>query len=181
MKPSKANINPEDHIGLVKSIAKGFKSRDSHALPTSDRVSVGYIALLKAVKNFDPSKGFAFTTYASRVIKSDISRYITLHGHRTFTRPYDPIQECPPVDPDCYIYIKLLSQERHFEELAEEKDYIQSILSRCSKQEKAVLKGIFAGKTQKDIAKALGCKQANISRIYNALIKRERELYVVNP
>ena len=171
-----SKVNPEDHIGLVKTIAKGFKSRDSHALPTSDRVSVGYISLLKAVKNFDPSKGFAFTTYASRVIKSDISRYITVHGHRTFTRPYEPIQKCPSVDPDPNVCINIPSHEKNFEELTEEKDYIQSILSRCSKQEKAVLNGIFSGKMQKDIAATLGCKQANISRIYNNIITKEKQL-----
>lgn len=61
----------EQNIGLVHSIAKRFKGR---GVEYEDLFQSGCIGLIKAVDNFDESKGFQFSTYAVPVIMGEIKR-----------------------------------------------------------------------------------------------------------
>ena len=61
----------EDNIGLVHSVAKRFKGR---GVDYEDLFQSGCIGLIKAVDNFDESKGFQFSTYAVPVIMGEIKR-----------------------------------------------------------------------------------------------------------
>lgn len=61
----------EDNIGLVHSIANRFRGRGTDY---EDLFQSGCIGLIKAVDNFDASKGFAFSTYAVPVIMGEIRR-----------------------------------------------------------------------------------------------------------
>lgn len=61
----------EDNIGLVHSVAKRFKGRGADY---EDLFQSGCIGLIKAVDNFDESKGFQFSTYAVPVIMGEIKR-----------------------------------------------------------------------------------------------------------
>jgi RNA polymerase sporulation-specific sigma factor len=60
-----------DNIGLVHSIANRFRHRGEDY---DDLFQAGCIGLIKAVDNFDESKGFAFSTYAVPVIMGEIRR-----------------------------------------------------------------------------------------------------------
>lgn len=61
----------EKNIGLVHSIASRFKGR---GVDYEDLFQNGCVGLIKAVDNFDESKGFAFSTYAVPVIMGEIKR-----------------------------------------------------------------------------------------------------------
>ena len=61
----------EKNIGLVHSIAKRFKGRGEDY---DDLYQAGCVGLIKAVDNFDESKGFLFSTYAVPVIMGEIRR-----------------------------------------------------------------------------------------------------------
>lgn len=61
----------EDNIGLVHSIAKRFTGR---GVDYEDLFQTGCIGLIKAVDNYDESKGFKFSTYAVPVIMGEIRR-----------------------------------------------------------------------------------------------------------
>ncbi|MGN0536260.1 MAG: sigma-70 family RNA polymerase sigma factor [Eubacterium sp.] len=61
----------KNNIGLVHSIAGRFKGR---GVEYDDLFQNGCIGLIKAVDNFDESKGFAFSTYAVPVIMGEIKR-----------------------------------------------------------------------------------------------------------
>ena len=67
----------ENNIGLVHSIAARFKGR---GVDYEDLFQNGCVGLIKAVDNFDESKGFAFSTYAVPVIMGEIKRYIRDDG-----------------------------------------------------------------------------------------------------
>lgn len=60
----------ERHIGLAIHIAKRYQhhSRD-------DVEQVAMLALVKAVDRFDPSLGFAFSSFAGRTIEGEIKRH----------------------------------------------------------------------------------------------------------
>ena len=61
------------HLRLVAKIAFGFKG---YKLPLEDLISEGNVGLMKAVKKFDPDKGFRLSTYAMWWIKASINEFI---------------------------------------------------------------------------------------------------------
>ena len=61
------------HLRLVCKIAMGYRG---YGLPVADLISEGNIGLMKAVKKFDPDRGFRLSTYAMWWIKASITEYI---------------------------------------------------------------------------------------------------------
>ena len=61
------------HLRLVAKIAMGYRG---YGLPVSEMISEGNIGLMKAVKKFEPEKGFKLATYAMWWIKASIQEYI---------------------------------------------------------------------------------------------------------
>jgi RNA polymerase sigma factor (sigma-70 family) len=68
----------EDNLGLVVSLAHSYSK--STAQPVEDLIQEGSLGLMKAVDDFDPDKGFAFSTFAVPYIKNAIRRYISQNG-----------------------------------------------------------------------------------------------------
>lgn len=68
-----AKILVQSHLRLVVKIATKFRG---YGLPVHDLISEGNIGLIKAVKKFDPDKGFRFSTYAMWWVKANIQEYI---------------------------------------------------------------------------------------------------------
>lgn len=65
MVKSERDLMIEENLGLVYSIAKRFVGR---GIEYEDLVQNGCVGLIKAVDNFDFSKGYKFSTYAVPVI-----------------------------------------------------------------------------------------------------------------
>ena len=61
------------HLRLVCKIAMKFKG---YGLPMADLISEGNIGLMKAVKKFEPERGFRLATYAMWWIKASITEYV---------------------------------------------------------------------------------------------------------
>ncbi len=59
----------EENIGLVHLCAKRFVGR---GMEYDDIFQAGCVGLIKAVENFDPEKGFKFSTYAVPVILGEM-------------------------------------------------------------------------------------------------------------
>lgn len=62
----------ENNMGLVHSIAKSYLGTDYY----DSLVQEGNIGLIKAVDNFEPERGFKFSTYAYFKIKGEMQRFI---------------------------------------------------------------------------------------------------------
>lgn len=67
----------EKNIGLVHSIAGKFADR---GIDYEDLVQIGCIGLIKAVDNFDESRGFSFSTYAVPLIMGEIRQHFRDDG-----------------------------------------------------------------------------------------------------
>jgi len=71
-------IDIEQYIPLVKSLAsklyQKYKHRYEHEY--EDLVQVGYIGLIKAVREFDENKGTKFITFAWDCIRYEILQYV---------------------------------------------------------------------------------------------------------
>ena len=61
------------HLRLVAKIAFGYRG---YKLAIEDVISEGNVGLMKAVKKFDPDKGFRLSTYAMWWIKASINEFI---------------------------------------------------------------------------------------------------------
>jgi RNA polymerase primary sigma factor len=71
------------NLRLVISVAKRYRY---YGLPLGDLVQEGNVGLMKAVKRFDPNKGFRFSTYATWWIRQAVHRAVSQKG-RTIRLP----------------------------------------------------------------------------------------------
>ncbi len=77
MVKNKRDEKVNKNMGLVHSIAKRFSDK---GVDYEDLVQIGCIGLIKAVNNFDESRGFSFSTYAVPVIIGEIRQYFRDDG-----------------------------------------------------------------------------------------------------
>ncbi len=61
------------HLRLVAKIARGYRG---YGLPFSDLIAEGNVGLMRAVKGFDPERGFRLSTYAMWWIRAAITEYV---------------------------------------------------------------------------------------------------------
>jgi len=61
------------HLRLVCKIASGYRG---YGLPLADLISEGNIGLMKAVKKFEPERGFRLSTYAMWWIRAAITEFV---------------------------------------------------------------------------------------------------------
>jgi RNA polymerase sigma-32 factor len=61
------------HLRLVAKIAMGYRH---YGLPMADLISEGNLGLMRAVKKFDPEKGFRLATYAMWWIKASLNEFV---------------------------------------------------------------------------------------------------------
>ncbi|MCR4426053.1 MAG: sigma-70 family RNA polymerase sigma factor [Firmicutes bacterium] len=71
------------HAGLVMNLARRFAGRAELA----DLFQAGCVGLLRALDGYDPSRGFAFSTYAVPSIVSEIRAYLRGKGPTHIPRP----------------------------------------------------------------------------------------------
>lgn len=64
----------ESNLRLVVHLARMYSTR---GLPVLDLIQEGNIGLMKAVKKFEPERGFRFTTYATWWIKQSMQRAVS--------------------------------------------------------------------------------------------------------
>lgn len=71
------DVKIESNMGLVHSCAHRFTGR---GVEYEDLVQAGCVGLIKAVDNYDESRGFSFSTYAVPVILGEIKRIFRSDG-----------------------------------------------------------------------------------------------------
>lgn len=61
------------HLRLVAKMAMGYRH---YGLPIADLIAEGNVGLMRAVKKFDPERGFRLATYAMWWIKASLHEYV---------------------------------------------------------------------------------------------------------
>jgi len=67
----------EQHLGLAYQLARRYDNRGESQ---DDLVQVASVALIHAVDRFDPSKGFEFSTFATRTVLGELKRHFRDKG-----------------------------------------------------------------------------------------------------
>lgn len=70
---------------LVYFVLKTYFGKTKNDYDFEDLAQIGTIALLRAYRTFDKSKNIQFSTYATRVISNDISKYNVYNKRHTIS------------------------------------------------------------------------------------------------
>ena len=133
------------HLRLVAKIAMGYRG---YGLPITDLISEGNVGIMKAVKKFDPDKGFRLATYAMWWIRAQIQEYV-LHS---------------------WSLVKIgttAAQKKIFFNLRKLKNQLQSIDD-----------GSLSPDNVREIATRLNVKEAEVADMENRLFSGDKSLNV---
>jgi len=169
----------EHNLRLVAYIARKFENT---GIGIEDLISIGTIGLIKAVNTFDPSKKIKLATYASRCIENEILMYL-----RRNSRQRQEVSLDEPLNTDWDGNELLLSDVLGTEDDAVyraieedvERQLLRSALTKLPGREQKIMRLRFGleggqGRTQKEVADALGISQSYISRLEKRILHRLR-------
>ena len=146
------NIDYQEYQKIISSIARKMTSDKELQ---KDLIQEGYVGLLKAKKNYNPTFGVKFLTYAYPYIKDHISRYYKKNKEQNVKleeEMYDSIN----LDSVCF-------------------DDVDNFLEGCSEDTKKIVHLIVdEDKTYREIAEQLGYSKSKVSYI---LSKEKDKLY----
>lgn len=146
---------PEDHIGLACMIAQRYTS--IRPVEDSDQFGDAMVGLMMAVKKFDPSRGFKFSTFAYHVIKSFV-----LAGHKRRSKGVTRLER---VFLDDISGIESNGDEQHS---IDTNDLIATMLEKISilpPREQAVIRARLEGKKLREISEVIGVTKQRVQQI----------------
>lgn len=214
----------EGNLRLVLSVIQRFEKRGESP---DDLFQVGCIGLMKAISNFDPTKGVRFSTYGVPMIAGEVRRYLRDNSAIRVSRslrdiayrvlqckealvlklgrdptnaevakeldlPESDVAEaldavCAPVslyDPvyaeggDPLTILDQVRDNRNTEGAWIDQICLQSAFRGLGAREKQILSlRFYDGKTQTEVANALGISQAQVSRLEKGAIKSMRKSF----
>ncbi len=214
----------EGNLRLVLSVIQRFEKRGECP---DDLFQVGCIGLMKAISNFDPTKGVRFSTYGVPMIAGEVRRYLRDNSAIRVSRslrdvayrvlqckeamvsklgrdptnaevakeldlPENDVADaldavCAPVslyDPvyaeggDPLTILDQVKDTRNTEGAWIDQICLQSAFRALGAREKQILSlRFYDGKTQMEVASALGISQAQVSRLEKGAIKTMRKSF----
>lgn len=170
------------NLRLVVYIAKKFENT---GVPVDDLTSIGTMGLIKAVRNFVPSRNIKFATYASRCVENEILMYLRKRSNRNIDISMDEALSTDSDGNELNLIDVLFTEEDEVSkniEAESDRKMVWSSLNSLPQREKEIMimrygLGGAEEKTQKEVADAMGISQSYISRLEKKILKKlKREI-----
>lgn len=151
-----------NNTGLIGMVMKRLNLN----LFDDDLYEIGIIGLCEAINRFDSNKGVEFSTYAALLIRGALTKAF----RKKRIIPAISLDETYRTNNEGEVaYKEMIADKKRFEEEVE----ISIIVGLLSERERKIMHlYVYEGKTQVEIAKAVGIKQAQISRILGKIRKK---------
>ena len=159
----------EQNYSLVQKFAHNYKrlAASSAVLSFDDIMSIASIGLCKAAYCFDPTLGYAFSTYAYAVMRGCVmTEFRKVYRTRNSDGSYSPIF-IQNVDPHIMSVTLIDPTAQTTEEIAEQDIRIEAVrdaIDKLNPMFREPLQRWCNHETQKEIAANTGYSQANTSR-----------------
>ena len=150
----------ENNMALVTHIVTKFNG----VAEFDDLFQVGCIGLIKAVRAFDESKGFAFSTFATPAVRNEILIYLRRERNRIKTSSLNKIIS----DENMYEVGDLIASDFSLDDEIVCRDLLKHLnieLGKLNARDRKIVIWYINGYKQPDIAKQIGVSQSQISRI----------------
>ena len=140
----------------------------------------GIIALVRAAKEFDESKGYAFSTFAITAIRNEIYKDIRVNNTDKRRANFNAVSLNTPIniEDDSELMDLIPSRVNVEEEVMRKIDMenVRKYISRLTAKEQQILYMYIEKElTQKEIAQVLGTTQSYISRRLQIIIEKLRK------
>lgn len=180
------NILVEHNMRLVAHIARKYQKNNCSIHDSEDMISVGTIGLIKAVNNFDESKG-RLSAYASKCIENEIlMMFRSEKKHSRDIMLFDSMGK-DKEGKDIAIIDTVKNKDRDVEEEYELRENIRKMYKLINevltKKEKYIIinrYGLFGceEKTQRELAGKLGISRSYVSRIEKRAFEKMRRYLI---
>ncbi len=149
---------------------------------------IGLFGLVKAANEFDPSKGYKFSTYAYFNIKTEILHHIKSEKCNKRRANYNTVSLDEPIGSDSegkeIKVIDTIKSDVDIEEeliAKEQKEMLYKAISKLKEKERLILRYYYGLNgceelKQNDICKKLNISQAHVSRIIKNSIKKIKNM-----
>lgn len=172
------------NVGLIWSIVKKFLGS---GYEKDDLYQIGCVGFIKAVRRFDLNLGYKLSTFAVPYITGEIKKFIRDDGIIKISRSIKELGFRVRVD-SINEEIFENGKEEKLERISNKIDEQSKIIERLSLDEaiknlnyrdkKIIILRYFNGKTQSEVAKALGISQVQVSRIERKILNNIKEKMV---
>lgn len=175
-------INVEEHLGLARKVAFEYYRRSQEKYTYDELESTAYMGLIKAVNNFDESKGFKFSTYAIPTIKGEVQRMFREDKWYFVRRgvPQEMLSVNFVIDPANNIEMQdILEDQEDVEENSINSVLVSELFKLLTKREKQVMYlYYYMDLSQSEISKNTGISQPHVSRIIINSLKKMRAVMI---
>lgn len=164
-----------DNMRLVYYTYERLSQTDMIAAYKDDIIQEGMVGLVKAAKNFDPSKGFKFATFAVRCIRNEMFMFMRSlrKSWNTEVSLYTVVGQDKEGN-ETYLEDTLEDVE-HDPQRETEKKLLQEFLASQKPSDRQIAEYICQGYTQREIAQKMQMLQPTVSRRISKLKKRAKK------
>jgi RNA polymerase primary sigma factor len=157
----------EAYFKLAVSVARGFAN---HPHEIDDLVGHASLTLLRAIDLYDVSRGFRFSTYATRALRTELSRYVV--RRRKHELSIDPVRIWHR--PDRGAGRNSVPPSAYFA--------LEEMLDRLDPRERLVVRSRFGmadspgAETLQSVAKRLGLSRERVRQLERGALAKLRDL-----
>jgi len=167
------------YINFIRHTANKFKNIQ---IDRDDLISVGNIGLVKAINNYDPSKGVKFLTFAGRVIFNEILMAIKKNKKHTHNVSLDEVINMDSNGAELTLREVVSISHDFLSDIAKDEIqiYIDEVLKATKKEtHRRIIRMRLEGVKQSKIAQEFGLVQGAVSKIYLRFLQKLDQLLLI--